>query len=521
MKQIQSRAAIAVLLAVSLTTAACGGSDKKATAAAAKDATLTVVSLAPPTSLNPALNTICAPCLWFTSLAYDSLIHTGPKGKLEPGLATSWEYVGQGNTHFQLHIRSGAKFADGTPVDADAVVKSINYTRKAGGQTAVFLGTIKSVTASDASTVDIKLSQPNPEMPTLLSSQVQLGMVISPKALAKPAALGNRTAGAGPYMLSPSQTVSSDHYTYVPNPNYWNKSAVRYKTITIKVVKNTTAALQVLRTGAADLALGDLNTAPSARSNGLKVYSALVAQTGIDLLDRKGVVSKPLGDVRVRQALNYAVDRKTIAESVLHGEGQPVNQIGTPGTPDYLDSAADQYAYNPQKAKQLLADAGYPNGFKVNMEIFTQNPPTSDVAQAVISDWEKIGVKVDANSDSDGAAYAKNVGSKKYATFSYGFGYSPLYLYAQTWYLPIPNPFNAFVSNDPQLASLITKGNGATGAERTQLYQQATQRALDLAWIVPVTSYPVLYFATSKVGNVKVDPARALLDLTELAPAAT
>jgi peptide/nickel transport system substrate-binding protein len=322
-------------------------------------------------------------------------------------------------------------------------------------------------------------------------------------------------------MLSPSQTVSNDHYTYVPNPNYWNKRAVHYSKITIKVVKTTTAAVQVLRTGAADLALGDLNTVPSAQSAGLKVYSALVAQSGIDLLDRKGVVAKPLGDVRVRQALNYAVDRKTIAGAVLHGTGQPVDQIGTPGTPDYLQSAADQYAYDPNKAKQLLADAGYPNGFTVNMEIFSQNPPTSDVAQAVISDWGKIGVKVDANTDSDGAAYVKNVTSKKYATFSYGFGYSPFYLYSQNWYLPIPNPFNQFVSNDPQLVSLITKGNAAAGAARAALYGQATQRALDLAWIVPVTSYPVFYFASSKVGDVRVDPARPLLDLTELVPAGT
>ena len=521
--RIKSRAVVAVLLAAGLTAAGCGGSSDKKTAktVAAKDASLTVVSLAAPTSLNPALNTICASCLWFTSLAYDSLIHTGPKGKLEPALASSWEYVGAGNTHFRLHLRSGAKFADGTPVNADAVVKSLDYMRKAGGQLAVYLGTIKSVTAGDPSTVDITLTQPNPEMATLLSSPYQLGMVISPTALAKPSALGNRTAGAGPYMLSRAQTVSNDHYTYVRNPNYWDKRAVHYSKITIKVVKNTTAALQVLRTGEADLALGDLNTADSAKSAGLKVYSALVAQTGIDLLDRNGVISKPLGDVRVRQALNYAIDRKTIADSVLHGEGKPVNQIGTPGTPDYVDSAADQYSYNPGKAKQLLAQAGYPNGFKTNMEIFSQNPPTSDVAQAVISDWGKIGVKVDANVDSDGATYAKNVGSKKFATFSYGYGYQPFYLYSQTWYLPIPNPFNAFVTKDAQLLSLATRGNAATGAERSNLYQQATQRALNLAWIAPVTSYPVLYFATSKVGNVQVDPARPLLDVTELVPTST
>jgi peptide/nickel transport system substrate-binding protein len=152
------------------------------------------------------------------------------------------------------------------------------------------------------------------------------------------------------------------------------------------------------------------------------------------------------------------------------------------------------------------------------MEIFSQNPPTSDVAQAVISDWQQIGVKVNANTDSNPAAYAKNVGSQKYATFSYGFGYEPFYLYSQNWYLPIRNPFNAFDTNDPQLVSLVTRGNATTGAQQITLYDQATQRALNLAWVVPVTSYRVFYFASSKVGNVSVDPARPLLDLTELTP---
>jgi peptide/nickel transport system substrate-binding protein len=511
---MRSRIALAGLLAATLTTTACSSATK--TASSGPTDRLTVLALAAPNSLSPALNTICASCVWFTSLSYASLIHTGPKGELQPDLATSWEYVGEGNKQFRLHLRSGAKFSDGTPVDAQAVAKSLNYMRKSGGPVSPFIAPITSITATDPSTVDIKLSQPNPELATLLSTPFQIGDVINPKALSDPKSLGHQTAGAGPYMLSTAETVSNDHYTYVPNPHYWNKAAVHFKKITIKVVKSTTAALQVLRTGAADLAIGDLNTAPSARSAGLKVYSALVAHTGIDIIDRTGAVAKPLRDVRVRQALNYAVDRRTISDSVLHGSGQPINQIGTPGTSDYVQAAANQYAYDSQKAKQLLADAGYPNGFTLNMEIFSQNPPTSDVAQAVISDWEKIGVKVKANTDSDGATYAKNVSSKKYATFSYGFGYIPFYLYSQNWYLPIPNPFNAFNSSDKQLVSYIGQGNTAAGSERTSLYGKATQRAVDLAWIVPVTSYPVFYFASPKVGNVKVDPARPLLEITEL-----
>jgi peptide/nickel transport system substrate-binding protein len=320
-------------------------------------------------------------------------------------------------------------------------------------------------------------------------------------------------------MLDPSQTVSEDHYTYVPNPHYWKKSAIHYTKVTVKVVSNTSAALQTLRTGAADVALGDINTAASAKSAGLRVYSALVAQTGIDLLDRSGVIAKPLADQRVRQALNYAVDRKAIAKSLLGSSGTAVNQVGAPATADYLARASKQYAYDPAKAKQLLAQAGYADGFTVNMAILGANPPTSDVAQAVISDWGKIGVKVDANTTSDGAAYGQAVFSKKFATFSYGYGYIPFYLYSQNWYLPTTNPFNLFETSDQQLTSLVEQGNAASGAKRQTLYARATQRALDLAWVVPVASYSVFYFASPKVGNVKVDPARALLDLTELTPA--
>jgi peptide/nickel transport system substrate-binding protein len=512
--RVKSTVVIATLLVASLATSACLGAGRTAQTGT----TLTALALAAPNSLNPALNTVCASCVWFTTLAYDPLIKMGPHGKLEPGIATSWEYIGTGNTHFRLHLGSGVKFSDGTPVDADAVVQSLNYVRKAGGQLAFYLTGIDSITATDPSTVDITLTQANPELPSLLAGPYQLGDLISPKALVNPADLGNRTAGAGPYMLNPSQTVTNDHYTYVPNPNYRDKSAVRYKQITIKIVSNTTAALEVLRTGAADVAIGDLNTETSARNAGLKVYSTLVAETGIDLIDRTGVVSKPLADVRVRQALNYAVDRKTIAQAVLHGKGQPVNQVGTPGTSDYLQPAANQYAYDPSKAKQLLADAGYPNGFSVNMEIYAQNPPTGDVAQAVISDWQQIGVKVDANVVSDGGAYAKDVASKKFATFSYGFGYVPFYQYSPVFYLPVPTPFNAFGTSDPQLTQLIAEGNAASGSDRIRLYGQATQRALDLAWLAPVTSYPVFYFASSKVGNAQIDPANPLLDLTHLVP---
>ncbi|SEB58281.1 ABC transporter substrate-binding protein [Streptomyces melanosporofaciens] len=507
---------LAGVLCAVLTATACGGTADSPNGKSG--GTLNVVSLTPPSTFNPARAGITVGENWYTPLAYDSLIHRGPNSKYEPGLATSWKYVGKGNREFRLTLRPGVKFADGTPVTTAAVVNSLKYTfADPNSPQAPSLGKV-SVEATGDRTVTLKLARANPEMPYQLSSTTHLGSVISARGLANKKALGHRTFGAGPYVLDEKASVSGDHYTYTPNRNYYNKSAIRYDKIVIKVVSSTNAALSLLKTGAADVAQGDVNTMQSAKSANLKVYSALVAETGIQLTGRaKNAGSKPLRSKLVRQALNYAVDRKAIAEGLLHGTGKPVNQIGTPGTPDYLESEAHRYAYDPDKAKSLLAKAGYPNGFSVTMLSFTANPPASDVAQAVISDWAKVGVKVRVVNASDGAMYSREYLSGGHPMVSYGYGYIPFFLYAKNFYVPTPGLL--YGGDDPELAALVRQGDAATGAEQRSLYDQATRRAIDLAWLVPVTSFSVFYYTSPKVKGVKIDLNRPLLDLTELSPA--
>ncbi|MFI6961751.1 ABC transporter substrate-binding protein [Streptomyces sp. NPDC050255] len=512
-----SRAAtwLAGLLCAALTATACSGTTEAPKGKSG--GTLNVVSLTPPASLNPMRSGISVGENWYVPLAYDSLIRLGPKGKFEPGLATSWKYVGEGNREFQLTIRSGVKFADGTPVTVDAVVKSLKFAfADPVNPIAQTIGKA-TVEASGDDTVTIKVPQSNPELEWLLSSTTHFSSIISAKGLAGPKALGHRTFGAGPYVLDEKATVSGDHYTFTPNRNYYNKSAIRYDKIVVKVVSSTNSALSLLRTGAADVVQGDVNTVQSAESAKLKVYSTLVAQTGIMLTDKAATGAKPLSNKLVRQALNHAVDRKTIAEGLLHGTGKPVNQVGTPGTPDYLDSEANRYAYDPEKAKSLLAEAGYPNGFSASMVIFTANPPAGDVAQAVISDWEKVGVKVNVVNVADGAKYQAEYMSKKHAMVSYGYGYQPFFLYAKSFYLPAPGTI--YNPDDSKLSSLVNQSNAATGTEQQSLRDQATRRALDLSWTVPVASFSVFYYTSPKVKGVDVDMKRPLLDLTELSPA--
>jgi peptide/nickel transport system substrate-binding protein len=480
--------------------------------------TLTVLAPGKPSNLNPALTNVSESELWYVSLLYAPLIHLGAGGKLEPALATSWEYVGSGNREFHLHLRSGAKFSDGTPVTADAVAKSLNYTRSAKGLVSIYVANVTSVTASDPTTVVIKTSSPNPVLPNILTNALLIGDIINPNALATPDTLSKTPAGAGPYVLDEAQTVTSDHYTFTPNPNYYDKDAVHYKKIVIRVVSNPSSALQTLQSGAADLMVGDINTVAAAKSAGIRVSASPVSAVGVDLLDRDGVVAKPLADQRVRQALNYAVDREAIAKALLKGYGEPTAQIGAPGTPGFLASGDSRYPYDPAKAKQLLADAGYAKGFTMNMEILSNNT-IGEVAQAVIPFWEKIGVHVKADNQTDIATWVGNINGKKFSSFGFGYGFLPFSLYASSWYLPIVNPFNAFGTEDKRLTSLVNQGNNATGDTQKSLYEQATARALDLGWIVPVARTSDLFYTGAKVAPVQVDGARPYLDLTEVTPA--
>src|SRR5581483_1509922 len=178
--------------------------------------TITIASNSTPTSINPLLNGNNADELLFNDLAYEPLIHLGPDGSYKPALATSWKY-GNGLKQFDLTLRPGVKFSDGSPLTADAVVKSINAFKAAGGGYITYARVIKSVVATGPLTVRINLTGPDPIVPLILSEHIPVGDIVSPNGLANQKKLATSTDGAGPYMLSPTETVAGSTYTYVPN----------------------------------------------------------------------------------------------------------------------------------------------------------------------------------------------------------------------------------------------------------------------------------------------------------------
>jgi ABC-type transport system substrate-binding protein len=384
---------------LSLALAACSGGGGAVGAATspsssvAASTTLTIAVNSAPQSFDPS-RADNGNGLYSMELAYEPLIWENDNDTYSPGLATSWGYQGSGNKGFQLTIRSGAKFSDGEPVTAQAVANSLNYFTKGFGPTTGDLAGV-TATATGADTVTLTSKTANPEFPLLLSQNFLAGDIISPAGLKKTGSLTSTPSGAGPYVLDSAATVSGEQYTFTANPDYYDPSRIHYQKVVIKVIADQTAELSALQTGQVNLIFGDAQQIPTAKSAGLTVTNTGAANwNGVMLLDRDGTKFKALGSPLVRQALNYAVNRAGIASAVYGTLGTPTDQPTVPGFDEYVPSLANYYSYNVAKAKQLLAQAGYPNGFSMPLTYTSFDPQTQAMVQAIAQEWSAIGVKV-------------------------------------------------------------------------------------------------------------------------------
>lgn len=483
-------------------------------ASSAVGGTLTVAQAIGTTTLNPA-TTNQSDC-YFEEMAYEPLIVRLENGGLAPGLATSWHYTGQGNTTFVLNLRSGVRFSDGTTMTAQDVVNDLRYLLKAGGQMAPeFAGDSFAVTGPMQVTITAKT--PNPDFPFLLTQDYNAGDIISPRGLSDPAALGASTFGAGPYELDPAETVSGSTYTYTPNPYYYDKSAVHWKKVVIKVIGSAQSTLDAMETGQVNLTEGDPSTLKAAEQAGLTVTQAPLLWDGVVLADRNGTTLKALGSLQVRQALNYATDRTAIVSALYAGLGQPTDQVTVPGGYGYLASLNSTYPYDPAKARQLLASAGYAHGFSMSM-VTADYSEENLLAQVLAQEWAQIGVQVKIIDDANTAEYEAAAASGKIPSFIAIYGQQPISIEGPGLFLPAAL-FNPYHTASAALQNLYDQDIVASGAAKTALDQKVESYLVQNAWFVPVASTGLPYYATTNITGTEVTPSAPLVELYQVEPA--
>ncbi|GLW11253.1 hypothetical protein Misp01_63810 [Microtetraspora sp. NBRC 13810] len=317
--------------------------------------------------------------------------------QIVPGLATSWDTSPDGRT-WTFHLRQGVTFTDGTPFDADAVIfgfdrllkkDSPSYYPAAAGAAGLWTGQIKSYEKVDDRTVRITTPQPSGHLLTDLTFLT----FPSPTAVGK---YGNQgfalhPVGTGPFRFSSLQP--GQQLVLLPNKDYWG-GAPKLGKLVLRPVPDPGARTVALRSGEVNwIEYPSPDDIESLTSAGYSLLANDYDHLWYCTFDQ---AKKPWNDVRVRQAANYAIDRKSIAGDLLKGTAAPAYQHAPAATEAY-DAANDVYSYDPAKARSLLAEAGVAGGFTTTLAVPTGgsgNLIPVPIATALQAQLAKIGIDV-------------------------------------------------------------------------------------------------------------------------------
>ena len=494
-RAIALAAATAAALVLSACTGGGGGS------ADGDSTTLNVAITTPPISMDPTTAGNGVPLIWYMNLAYEPLIKRAVDGTAEPGLATEWGYS-EDRLTFTMQLREGVTFSDGDELTADAVVAWLEHY-KANGTFAAWLANVSTIEATGPLEVTLTLSTPDPLLPYGFDQGGNAGAIVSPTGMADMDALGTETHGAGPYMLDTEATITNSTYTFVKNPNYWNPDEQHYETVVLKVFTDANSVLSALRSGQVDVAQGSATTAGAARDAGFEVTTAPSGMVGIYLADIDGTIVPAMSDVRVRQALNYAIDREAITDSIYGEFGIPTTQFVPEGIGGFLPELEDAYPYDPEKAKELLAEAGYPDGFSFTVLEQPGFDGSDLLPQAMAEQFAAVGVQMEVKSYAAFSDYVTDLFSLAYPATTLQFNYSVQLVDTQQL---VTNPavYNYLGYNDPQANELATAQRaqdvdtpeGIAAAEASETYM------VENAFLVPVASIQSVLFYGPSVTNV-------------------
>jgi len=450
--------------------------------------TLVIAIQADPTGFDPeaVLNNTSG---FIMSAVFDSLVRYKPGTvDVEPGLAESWDISSDGLT-YTFHLRHGVSFSDGTPFNAQTYVKSLDrlfdksdpaYIYNTGPVESYIdftYNAVDSYKALDDYTVQFTLK--HPFAPFLTSLAMVWNGVVSPQAALKYGKdFRNNPVGTGPFVLK--EWVHNDHITLDANPDYWGGKP-KVDRVIFKVIPDSQTAVLQMKQGQVQI-LADVSSQviPAIKSD---AHLKLVTQPGLTV---NGIAlptdTKPFDDPRVRQALNYAIDRAAINKSLYNDLAVPMTSP-LPEAQWGYDSSLSPYTYDPAKAKQLLAEAGYPDGFKAELLAYNSargyNPAGAQMAVAIQSYLKKIGVDVSIQQMEFGSFLAKVRSGDYHGMAMTGWsgdnGDPDNFLYELFDSETIPVGDTSHYKND-QVDSLLAQAQKETDhAARVKLYKQAQQ----------------------------------------------
>lgn len=454
---------------------------------------------------------------------YDTLVDFKPGSTdLAPGLATSWK-ANANNTAWTFTLRKGVRFHDGTPMNADAIVfnlsrwwdKSHPYGFRDQGRTFEIVGellggykgdataVIKNIVKVNDTTVRIDLNKPSSVLPNVMAAGY-FG-IASPTAIKKEGAKygtpASKPVGTGPFIFQSWRT--GDRVTLLPNKLYWGSKA-KVDQLIIRNIKDASQRLNELKAGTIDFA-NDL-TPDSLRSVQADKNLVAVKRPSFNV----GFVSmnnrnQYLKNQSVRQAISMAINKKAIVDAFWNGLGVS-NASFVPPVMSWANSSkvpAD-YKFDPAAAKKMLAEAGYPNGFSIDLWYMPVSrpyfPTPKPIAEAIAADLSAIGIKVNLKTQ-DWAKYLEDR-NKEPGFDMYMIGWTGDYGDPDNFYGAYygANASDDINWNPANVETLLQQGRAAATQEaKAKVYSQLHEITYNAAYRIPMVHSNPLAAARSYV----------------------
>ncbi len=448
--------------------------------------------------------------LFYESM-YQSLFVQTTSGGVVPELVSSFSYNAS-KTQLTLKLKSGVTFTDGSKLTAQLVKENLDRRSNARLQSygAFAKGgadEITNVAAPDAGTVVLTFAAPQASFQTNLAGEP--GMIVGQKGISDPASLQTAPDGSGPYTLGPTVTGSS--YTVTRKPGT-AASAYPYTTIVYKAFLDKNARANAQISGQTDVSVLDPTMASMAQANRVSLAKNGGTVNMLLIFDKTGATAKPFGSKQARLALSYAIDRAAFVAALAKGSHPTANAFpqASPGYDPSLDTA---YAFSDAKAKQLLAQAGYPNGFSLTI---TSSPTDEAQLEFLQKEFAAIGVTMNITQTTSTAQLFAAVNTQP-------MGYVPL-----TWASEIGITAGVLVggfanphrTSDPVIGAALGQASNAAGDAYPAALKKLNDALVNEAWVIPLSEqYSYVGYNPSKVTKPVFPGQDGYPLLTSLRPA--
>ncbi|WP_232699123.1 ABC transporter substrate-binding protein [Brevibacillus daliensis] len=457
---------------------------------------------------------------------YDRLVEaitvSPGKSELVPGLAESWE-VSPDGLKYTFHIRKDVKFHNGEILKADDVLytfdrmldpatKALNtdFLDMIAGAKDRMDGKANSVSGIkviDDNTIEITLAKAF--APFLANLATPAGSIYNRKATTEAGEQfgidPQKTIGTGPFKMK--SWALNDTVVLVSNPDYF-QGAPKIDGVNIKIVPDAETNRIMFETGKLDIfnLSNSASQIPQFRDNE-KWKNSIVSGPIVGLYYYAlNEDIKPLDDVRIRKALQMSIDRQTLLDKLYYGEGQLVHGISPPGLLGY-NPELPKIEYNPEKAKQLLTEAGYPNGFDMEIVQTTDSPNTLKINEAVQAMLQKVGVRVKITQIDESTYFAtRQVGKLPSNQNEWSADYNDPDNFFYTFFSQKNSKVRSYNYNNLEVNAKLEKARTMVDqTERIKLYQEMEKTIAqeDAAWI-PLFALNQLFVVQPRVKNFQV-----------------